>query len=310
MKNSRINIILTILAILPVLVVTLGPAIYSFKWLVDYSVQVMFAYLIAGLLLLFFSKIYWVTISWGCCVLLCIFLKYTSNEALSFEVSGGGQVIKVANYNISFVEDSIENFIQSIKSNDANLVSIQEVTPDIDTLFKQELKSKYPYCYSLKRADYFGMMVFSNYPFEKIDTFNFGKAPNIDGVLKIESSKKRFKFILSYCPPSFSNSTYSQLKGHLKAIAARAAIDDTPAITMGNYNTVPWAPEIQDFKKIAQLTDSRLGLTPTTASSTNPLFQIPIDHIFYSHRLRCTNFKALSYGQHNHLGVEGTFEIK
>jgi endonuclease/exonuclease/phosphatase (EEP) superfamily protein YafD len=293
------KIIFSGLMVLPALIVLFAPAIYSFKWLVDYTVQVMLAYLAGGFIFLIFSSNYWLSLSWGCCVFLCIFLKYTSNKAFSFDPPTGGKIIKVSNYNISFVEDSIEYLVRSIQENNADLVSIQEVTPNLDTFLILKLKEKYPNHYSLKRADYYGMLIFSNYPFENVDTFN----------LTINGIKNGFHFIVSYCPPSFSNSTYQLVRDQLKAIANEAKKIDGPIITMGTYNSVPWAPEIQDFKKIASLNDSRLGFTPSTSSSSYPLFQIPIDHIFHSNLLKCTNFRALGYHRFAHLGVEGTFEV-
>jgi endonuclease/exonuclease/phosphatase (EEP) superfamily protein YafD len=300
LSKQKIKIILSSIFLLPALLVIFAPAVYSFKWFVDYSVQVMF---------LFVTKNYWLGLSWGSCIVLCMFLKYTSNQAFSFESPSGGRTIKVASYNISFVEDSVINIVHSIIENDANLISIQEVTPDIDSLMTDKLKEKYAYHYSLKRADYYGMMIFSSFPITQIDTFNFGIIPNIKGNLKIENLESGFDFIVSYCPPSFSSSTYQLLKDQLKAIALKATESKGAVITMGTYNTVPWAPEVQDFKKIGRLIDSRLGLAPTASSSSNPLFQIPIDHIFHSEKLKCINFQVLSYNQHPHLGIEGTYEI-
>ncbi|MFZ4543038.1 MAG: endonuclease/exonuclease/phosphatase family protein [Saprospiraceae bacterium] len=305
-KASRL--FLSGILLLPALLVIFAPAVYSFKWFVDYSLQVMFLYLGLGFIFLFLTKNFWLAISWGACIFLCIFLKYTSNQAFSFEKPSGGKIITVANYNISFV-DSVQNIIESIRQNNAQLISIQEVTPDLDTILIEGLKSNYPYHFSLKRADFYGMMIFSALPFEKIDTFQFGEIPNIIGNLKVDGTTDGFNFIVSYCPPSFSSSTYLQLKAHLKVIANYAKNESGPLITMGTYNTVPWAPEVQDFKKIAKLNDSRLGIAPAVSSSSNPLFQIPIDHIFHSEKLKCTNFKALSYNQHAHLGIEGSFEI-
>jgi endonuclease/exonuclease/phosphatase (EEP) superfamily protein YafD len=309
LKKEGTKFIISGLLLLPALLVIFAPAVYSFKWLVDYTVHVMFTYLALGLFFLFISKSYWQTLAWGSCIFLCLFLKYTSNKSFSFDTPSGGKIIKVSNYNISFVEDSIENVVHSILENDANLISIQEVTPDIDTILKLNLKSKYQYHYSLKRADYYGMLIFSSYPIIEIDTFNSGEVPNIKGTLAIDGVEGGFHFISSYCPHVFSSSTYVLLKEQLKMIALKASEYKGATITMGTYNSVPWAPEIQDFKKNAKLNDSRLGLTPSSVSSSNPLFQIPIDHIFHSNQLKCTNFRALGYNRFEHLGVEGTFEI-
>lgn len=309
-EKRRVRLGLTILLLLPALLVIFAPAVYSFKWLVDYSVQVMFAYLGIGFVFLIFSKNYWLGLTWGSCMILSMFLKYTSNQAFSFETPTGGRIIKIANYNVSFVEDSVViNLTRSILENEAQLISIQEMTPDLDSIIIDEVKAKYPYTYSLRRADYYGMLVLSSIPFIQIDTFNFGNIPNIIGSLSIDGSEKTIDFIISYCQPSFSSLTYQQLKEHLKTIAMKAKQSKHPIITMGTYNTVPWAPEVQDFKKIAQLNDSRLGLAPTTASSSNPLFQIPIDHIFHSNSLKCTNFQAITHRNIAHLGIEGTYEV-
>ncbi len=306
-KNGS-KLLLSGLLLLPAVLVIFAPAVYSFKWFVDYSLQVMFLYLGLGFVFLFLTQNYWLSLSWGACIFLCMFLKYTSNQAFSFEKPSGGKIITVANYNISFV-DSIQNIVESIRKNDAQLISVQEVTPDLDTLLLSALKDKYPYYCSLKRADFYGMQIYSTLPFEEIDTFQYGDIPNIYGKLKVDGVPNGFAFIASYCPPSYSSQTYLQLKAQLRVIAEHAKNAKGPIVTMGTYNTVPWSPEVQDFKRIAGLNDSRLGIAPTAASSSNPLFQIPIDHIFHSDKLKCTNFRALSYNENAHLGIEGSFEI-
>jgi endonuclease/exonuclease/phosphatase (EEP) superfamily protein YafD len=306
-RNSR-KLLLSGILLLPAVLVIFAPAVYSFKWFVDYSLQVMFLYLGLGFIFLFLTRNYWLSLSWGACIFLCMFLKYTSNQAFSFEKPSGGEIITVANYNISFV-DSIQNIIHCIQKDNAELVSIQEVTPDLDTFLRSALKDKYPFHFSLKRADFYGMLIFSSMPFEKIDTFQYDNIPNVYGKLKVEGNADGFGFIVSYCPPSFSSQTYLQLKAHLKVIAQHAKDESGAIIAMGTYNTVPWAPEVQDFKRIARLNDSRLGIAPTAASSSNPLFQIPVDHIFHSDKLKCTNFRVLSYNENAHLGIEGSFEI-
>lgn len=310
LEKRRVRLGLSVLLLLPALLVIFAPAVYSFKWLVDYSVQVMFAYLGIGFIFLILTKNYWLSLSWGSCIILCMFLKYTSNEAFSFEIPSGGKIIKIANYNVSFIEDSaVVNITRSILENEADLISIQEMNPSMDSLIIGNVKEKYPYSFNLRRADYYGMLVLSSTPFIEVDTFNVGSIPNIIGSLSINESDIKISFISSYCQPSFSSSTYQQLKEHLRMIAMKAKQSKYPIVTMGTYNTVPWAPEVQDFKKIAQLNDSRLGLAPTTSSSSNPLFQIPIDHIFHSGNLKCTNFQAITHRGFTHLGIEGTYEV-
>ena len=306
-KNGS-KVLLSGILLLPAVLVIFAPAVYSFKWLVDYSLQVMFFYFALGFVFLFLSRNHWLSLSWGACIFLCMFLKYTSNQAFSFEKPSGGTIITVANYNISFV-DSIQNIVQSIRENKAQLISVQEVTPDLDTLLLNALRDKYPYHFSLKRADFYGMLIFSTLPFEQIDTFQCGTIPNIFGKLQIDGVSEGFGFIASYCPPSYSSQTYLQLKAQLREIAEHAKNQSGAIVAMGTYNTVPWAPEVQDFKRIAGLNDSRLGIAPTATSSTNPLFQIPVDHIFHSDKLKCTNFRALSFNENAHLGIEGSFEI-
>lgn len=308
MSQRGIRLLLSALIVLPALLVFFAPAVYSFKWLIDYSVQAMFLYFGLGFFFLFFNKNYWLSLTWGSCIALSMFLKYTSNEAFSFEQPSGGKIIKVANYNISFV-DSVQSIINNIQTDTADIISIQEVTPDLDSLIKTSLSKSYRYFYSIKRADYYGMILLSKIPFSSIDTFNFRNVPNIVSAFTIPDYHRKLTIITSYCAPSYSNSTYQFLKEHLKAIAEVAKQKDGAIITIGTYNTVPWAPEVQDFKKIAKLNDSRLGFAPTSASSSNPLFQIPIDHIFYSEFLKCTNFTALNYSTNAHLGIEATFEL-
>jgi endonuclease/exonuclease/phosphatase (EEP) superfamily protein YafD len=316
-KISRrtLRLVTSFLIAFPALIVMFAPSVYAFtpfasyQWLIQKSVQMMWIYFGVAIILLMFAKKYWMFLSFGCCAALCMFLKYTSNDAFAFAEKTQGMEIKIANFNISSVTDSLESVAKSIGECDADLISIQESNPVEDSLLRLRLVSHFPYIYSHKSKDYYGMMIFSKFPFGKVDTFTYKGIPNIIGCVNIDKEKCKFNFIASYLLPPVNANAYEQLRGHLGTIAYKAKLIHEPLVTLGTYSTVPWSPEIQDFKAIGELSDSRLGFTPTYPNTSPTFFQVPYDHIFHSKYLKCIGFKTIKTASKEHTGIEGIFQF-
>ncbi|MEO1433924.1 MAG: endonuclease/exonuclease/phosphatase family protein [Bacteroidota bacterium] len=217
---------------------------------------------------------------------------------------------QVAHFNVSSSEGDYSTTINAMKASKADLISIQEVTPDWNLELQAGLIEEYPYFKSVVRIDLYGMAVFSKYPFERIDTFHYENIPNIIGSVKVDTAYEEIFFVGSHITPPLNSSAYEDLGSHLGKIANYALSFNAPVITFGDYNVVPWSDEIKRFRSAAKLISARRDFTPKLIATSDRFFQSPIDHIFYSDQLKCLGFEPIEGTSSNHLGILGKFQFK
>ncbi len=313
--KRTVRLIISGLICQPAIVVMFAPLLYmvtpfaSYQWIVEKSVQFMWFYFMTAIFLLIISRKYWMFLCFGCCAALCMFMKTNSNEAFAYADKTNAFAIKVANYNVSNAINNIDTLIAGIANSEADLLSIQEVNPVLDSIFRNRLVKKFPNIYSYKSADFYGMMILSKYPFGKADTFSYRGIPNMIGCINIEKEKCKLHFISSYLLPPFNAQTYEIMRGHLGTIAYKSKEINAPLVVLGTFNTVPWSREIQDFKSIGELSDSRIGFAPTYPNNAPAMLQVPYDHIFHSQYLACTEFETVTTKATKHTGIEGVYQF-
>ncbi len=245
--------------------------------------------------------------SFAACAGLCLFLKYTTNSELALAQPTNDVAIDVAHFNVSATDD-YQFIIDEILNSHADLISLQEVTPDWDMVLRENLNEVYPYSKTVVRADPFGLAVYSKLPFNSVDTFVCAGVPNIVGTIALSGSSQEICFITSHALPPFYTSDYKRLRKHLHRIASYSNESSCPVLTIGDYNAVPWSYEIQDFRSVANLMDSRRGFFPNPNGSFS-IFKLPSDHIFYSNQLECIYFEDMEHIDAGHIGVRGAYQF-
>lgn len=293
------------LIILGTLVCIFTPNYFLFKKGANFAIQIMLSNLFLGILFLVFRQPRLMFTSFACCAGLCMFLKYTSDADLIIPTRTSELVVNAAHINLSSSNENYENTINSILSTNADLISIQEVTPDWDEQLKVALSEKYPYQSSLVRFDPFGLAIYSKYPLQTSDTFYYNEIPNLIGSFKPEGYDRKIYFISSHTTPPLYSAAYDQLKEHLEQIGDYAKRINAPVLTFGDYNAPPWWTEIQNLKDEGRLFDSRRsGIV-----DLNSVFQNPTDYIMHSGHLKCVDFESINSKSSSHMGIRGTFQF-
>lgn len=287
-----ILILITLAAILP-------PDIFFFKVVSKYLVQIMFSFLTLGLLFLFFSDERSMMLSFICCGVLCLFLRTRSPF---FAVPQVSENFSVATFNLALSDDGYDTTILTIIDADADLIALQELTPDWHNYLQNNaaLKKLYPFDTSIVRLDFHGLAIFSKYRFASIDTFHFREIPNIIGSIAHDSLSQPVCFISSHTTPPVNTNAYERIDSHLQVVAQRALELRKPVLVMGDFQVMPWSSEVVRFKTKGVLLDSRRDMSLT---------YLPYDHIFYSKELECTDFKSIGTKNTTHLGVMGEFQL-
>jgi endonuclease/exonuclease/phosphatase (EEP) superfamily protein YafD len=302
-----VHLSLSTLFVLGALICIFPPDLFLFKIGAQFAVQIMLSYMAFGLIFLMLKSYRLMFTSFACCAGLCLFLKYTTNSEMAPAQASNEETIHVAHFNISATDD-YQFMVDQILLSGADLISLQEVTPDWNIVLQESLNTIYPYSKTVVRFDPFGLAVYSKHPLSNIDTFVCEGVPNIMGTVELKNTGKDICFITSHALPPFYSSDYKKLRKHLRRIAEFSNESSCPVLTMGDYNAVPWSYEIQDFRSASNLNDSRRGFFPNSVGSFS-VFQLPSDHIFYSKELKCIQFDDMDDPKAGHIGVKGAYQF-
>lgn len=309
-RNSLVNFVLSAVLLSGVALVIFSPEYLVIKWGANYAVRILFGYIGLAFLFLILGQKRLMTVSLFSAAALALFLKVmTGSEMKPPEKTKDEPVIKLAHFNVNNANENFTSAINTILSTDADMISVHEVTPQWDTVLLNNLSQTYPHYFSMPSMDLFGMMLFSKSPFTYLDTVYYKEIPSVVGGVAL-SEEHTLHFIDSHTLPALNYRYYDRLKEHLNQIAEYCNAMGKPLLAFGDYHTVPWSNEIAEFRTKTGLADSRRGFTPTFPHGTSTVFEVPIDHIFYSPDLKCLGFSAVSTLYTNHLGIQGTFQLK
>ena len=308
--NKRIvQYLFSIALVTGVVLIFFTPMVGFLKRLSNFSVHIMLLYLLAGMFFFLFDQKRLVIVSLACCGTLCLYLKNGSNQDLRLAQVNAGPSLSIGLVDLSLAEDGYEKTMEHILSINADVVSFQELTPNWLPVLNELLCREYPYNLTMARIDPFGMGVYSKLPIPAIDTFYFGNIPNLVTSVSVVDNMP-FHIIHSISEAPVNEEAYTDIERHFREMASYLDSLDGPAITVGNYRLPSWAPEIQEYKYRARLKDSRRDGLPRPSRGIASFFGVPVDHIFYSEGLECTNFKVLLNENYSHLGIYGSYQLK
>ncbi len=298
-KSFLIQSVIATAMMAGVVLVMLNPNYSVFKIGTNYAVQIMFAYLFASIGFLFLKKPGLLFTGFACTAALCLFLQQSSNKDLVFPKINGEQKISVAQFNMSAASDDANASIKSMLDTHADIISLQEVTPDWQPILKSKLNKKYPY-HSLvyRTTDFLGVAIYSRFPFQNLDTVYCDESPNL--VAKIQIESQPIYLAATYFYPELNDKDIVRIEKHKDILNRYFEHIDEPVLNFGEFNQVQWASFIKEYKSDMKLMDSRRF----------PFFDNPTDHIFFSEHFECIDFKTISNAYTNHLGICGEYQIK
>jgi endonuclease/exonuclease/phosphatase (EEP) superfamily protein YafD len=292
------------LMVLPAVLCIFTPSVLLLRTVAQYTVQIMFFYLFSGLIFLALRKTNYTWICFCCCGLLALFLRQSIDKSFMYpKEDKSAAILRIAQFNSSNIEDNLDSCLEVLKKSEADIICIQELSPTLDTILLRKLKGQYPHYSHIKNIGYYGMALFSKIPLNKKEPLMVDDIPNL--VTSITFANEEIYLVCSYTEPPVDQTRYTLLKKHLQGVAEYIAQLKNSVVTIGNYNTVSWSNEIQDFKRARQLQDSRLGFMPTFPNNNYTIFKVPNDHIFYSEKLKCINFQLVGS-----LGIMSTLQLK
>lgn len=307
--------------VLGVLVCIFPHYIPSLSWGVNYAVHIMLFYFFAGILMLFLRMPRLTFAFFGGCAFLCIFLKYsvksdgilhatdvpTKYRSTDPPSEINPSELKIAHLTLTNA-DSLAEVLDAIRAAEADMVSIHEVTPDWAEWLEDSLASVYPNYHTMMDIGIFGMAIYSKHPLVLVDTFHYQEIPNLRGC--VEKNGESVCFISVHTEPALNSYSLQRLEEHLEVVGGYVIGADMPVVVMGDFNAVAWSDEIKSFLKQSNLMESRIGFMPFPFIRPSSLFEVPLDHIFYSQELQCTSFENINGPGAKRLGISGVFSRK
>ena len=297
--------ILSMLIISVALACIFTPNNLLLKWGATYANEIMLGYLGLGLLFLIAKEQRLMFISFACCAMLSLYLKEVNYPA--FPVHHEEEEIsplRVAHFNLANTEGGYEETIQRILSSNADIVSLQEFTPDWKELLDESLSQVYPNAHKIIRMDPFGMAVYSKYEFLFIDTFLYDDLPNIIVRVKPMEFSESIYVISSYTTPPLYTTALKKMRNHLDKLSAYIKALQGPVIAVGAYHAPPWWKEIVEFKSETKLLDSRKQAIHQYSS----FLSNPVDYILYSEHLNCLTYEHISTEASSSIGILGAYQ--
>ena len=301
LKKQGVQYFLIGVIICGVLLVVFNPSVGLVQQGSDFAVHFMLAYLISGLFFLIIDQRNLMLASFGACVVLCLFLKDSSNSAFLFPQINRGASLRVAHVDLSAAGNNYDVFMKSILNLNADVISFQEVDPNWNTVFDFYLPDIYPHNNLNIRIDPFGMAVFSKKPIIRRDTLYFEEYPTLLTTLFVDNEKS-ITIMSSYTMPSLGNFKTSNRR-YLAGLAQEILKSRTPVINIGKFNMTYWN---NDLKVFADRTDMEHSRRDAVAAGLTT----PYDHIYYTGELECTSFKEILDSERNHKGIIGNYQFK
>jgi len=298
-----INFTFTLLIIVGAAICIFTPNYFFLKLGTRFAGIVMLGYLGLGVFFLLIKQSGLMMTSFICCAGLCVFLKNSANTTLLLPSQTKEEVVEVVHFNMSSSNDDLATAVNTIMDTDADLISVQDVTPEWKYILNETLAKKYPHFSSIERLDPFGLAIYSKYPFIELDTFMSGEIPNFHG--KIEVNNTDLQFIAAHTTPPLYNSAYSTMQFQMNDFGQMASGIDDPLLIMGNFHAPPWWSEVQQLRSAAALEDSRIS----ASIGISEIFQSPTDYILFSNNLTCVGFANIFTPNNEQFGIQGIYQF-
>jgi endonuclease/exonuclease/phosphatase (EEP) superfamily protein YafD len=312
MKNTVLFVLMSICAVLFLLVV-FSPGIYGVSVLQSFAVQIAVFLFLCSCLFFIQKKILFCGVSLVLAVSLYSYIFLVTVQPLrkyrayteEFTAEEGFS-LKVVHCNVLIFNTDYDSTVGSLIEQDPDFISLQEVNGDWDSALRGSLLDTYPHTLTHVDESVFGLSVYSKYPLTDAGVRFFGNVPYLAGT--IVTPRGPLMFISAHLMPPIGKRKMEQRNLHLKAIAREAELSKIPIIILGDFNIVPWAPDMVSFKKNTETVDCRNGVAATFPSQIF-LFRVPIDYILHSKQLRCVDFEIIKINPSDHFGLYGELKL-
>ena len=195
--------------------------------------------------------------------------------------------LRILSFNILASNSRFEDVIEFIRSTDADVVVLHEVTRRWEEAVGEASVRFDDWNYEMTetraRGDLFGSLVLAT-PGSAVNSYGFG----LTDPRAIEILLPDGVAMLAIHPLSPSSEGRAEQNDHQLQFAAEWAAGQVgPMMVVGDFNATPWSYPFRRLMSATDLLNSQrgFGLDLSYPSDANPLVRIPIDHLLHSEHL-------------------------
>lgn len=288
---------LTLTAFLPLL-----PVNWWWVRIGDYPrVQLLIAYLIAGVFVLLAFKTRLAKVTMGLLALSCAIQTYWIMPYLTVarvEVESARQVDEQSRIRILAA-----NVLQSNEKAQPLLELVSRERPDVLVLCEvnerwvrqlEQLERDFAFHLIKPLDNGYGIALYSNLPVQDAALRHLVKdtIPSIDATVELRTGHPVRLFAVHPNPPRPGEDT-TKRDGEL-VLVGREVKDNPTAIVLGDMNDVGWSRTTNLFQEVSGLLDPRKGrgIYPTF-DATSSIWRYPLDYLFHSDDFRLVELRTL-----------------
>lgn len=229
-----------------------------------------------------------------------ILIQVRDPRTAATTVDVAGPSLRIAHMNVLQPNMDHADAIAIAEESNADLLSVQEVSPEWAVALSNGLSKSYPYQYLEPRSNCYGIALFSKLPFNSVKTFLVERSPFIEAVVPVGDEVVRVLAIHATSPISYGH--FRQRNSQLEIVARLVAAEGLPTVVIGDLNTVHWDRAYTRFC-------ANSGLSPTTSTdqrtwpSVGPLALIPLDHLLVSKGLVTASVSSFEVPGSDHRGL-------
>ena len=191
---------------------------------------------------------------------------------------------------------------------DADVIAVQGLTPDWAAALSKELGECFPAQYLFPDIGVTGLGLFSRTALGAVDSILIDEVVQVRACYTGPGAIGEVELFAVQTLPPLSRESSLGLEAQLNGLSAELERETRPTIVVGDLNAVPWSPAINRFTAQTGLLDSRRSQLPSYEAGMPGLFESPVEHIFYTERLRCVRFETLRTPSAAYLGNRASFQ--
>ncbi len=305
--NGFIHYSIVTVILMMTIVCLFTPSVLFFKQIAANTLYVMLGQLLVGFVFFSLRQEKLMLITLLCCGALCLHLKSSANKEMRLAAVTTNPSLKISHVSLGNAENDYDSVVNYLLNLDADIVSFQELTPDWNSQLTSRLSDRFQYIHTMTRLDQYGMGFFSKVPIESIDTMFYREIPNF--AASIQVGGQTCTIISCQLIPPVNQAAFFVIENHFNYLNDYMKTLAGSVIVLGDLHLPPWSSEVQRFKDMSHLQDSRRDINPRNIDGSITLPRIPVEHIFFSEEFDCTSFTEIGNNTIGRVGITGTYQL-
>ncbi|MCB9457455.1 MAG: endonuclease/exonuclease/phosphatase family protein [Anaerolineaceae bacterium] len=181
------------------------------------------------------------------------------------------QDIALLTHNLHAETQVLQPFVEIIRESGADIVALQEVSPEAEALFAAELGDTYPHrAAALAGGRYNGQIILSRYPILE-ETAWYPERRLLRAVIDVNGVPVTV-YNAHPASPGNTQMNTAERSADITFLLEQAAAETNPTLLMGDFNSEPWS---EDYNRVAAAFGDAFAAVGEGAGLTYPDYSQP-----------------------------------